>query len=519
MRPPSSGAIAPPWPGVDDPADAAPAERVVERHSVRRNASVLMISQMVTWCLALVMATIVARKLGPAAAGQFRLAGSLWGVATVFISFGTGTYLTVELARNGPTRAVNRVVGLQSVLTLISIAVMVAFVAIAGYPSDTNVIIAIFGVGIIATLPGLIARSAFFGMERMTTPSIVDIAGRILLTATTVAVLLAGLGVTAVAVVGSLCAGVAAAATVVALRRSTGIRLKPEFSGLKTIAKVGVPFLIIEATLVLYQQVDTIMMSFLVDEKELGWYAVASTLFGTLLFIPTVLLTAAFPMLARLSSTDHDQLVDMTRRTMRFLIFAGMPLGLGTIALAGPICLLLYGDAYSSAAPVLAVYGVLTILIFPVILLGQHAIVTGHQRQWAAFMMVGIALTIPLDLLLVPFCEHHFNNGAIGGALSYLVTELFTLVAASLTIVRYLYDRSILQRTLRCLLSGAVMLVVVWPVREMFILIPVVVGAIAYFLAIVATRTLDHQEWDLIGDLRHSVLRRFSRGRHAQQQP
>jgi len=47
----------------------------------------------------------------------------------------------------------------------------------------------------------------------------------------------------------------------------------------------------------------------------------------------------------------------------------------------------------------------------------------------------------------------------------------------------------------------------------------VVVGAIAYCLAIVDTRTLDHQEWDLIGDLRHSVLRRFSRGRHAQHQP
>src|SRR5699024_2546675 len=117
----------------------------------------------------------------------------------------------------------------------------------------------------------------------------------------TVAVLLFGMGVSAVATVGVLNAIFVAIFIAVMLRQSTGVTLRPSFSGLRAVAKAGLPFLLLEATVILYQQVDTLVMSFLVDERELGWYGVASMLFGTLLFVPTVLMTSLFPMAARLA--------------------------------------------------------------------------------------------------------------------------------------------------------------------------------------------------------------------------
>ena len=69
--------------------------------TIAKNASVLLVSQVITWSLTLLMTLFLPRYLGVSAVGQFHLANSLWAIVAVLASFGMNTLVTKEIARDG----------------------------------------------------------------------------------------------------------------------------------------------------------------------------------------------------------------------------------------------------------------------------------------------------------------------------------------------------------------------------------------------------------------------------------
>jgi O-antigen/teichoic acid export membrane protein len=64
-----------------------------------RNAAALMASQLTTWALALVLAVVLPRYLGPRAVGQLQLATTVWTIVFSVVAFGSEMMLTKEIAR------------------------------------------------------------------------------------------------------------------------------------------------------------------------------------------------------------------------------------------------------------------------------------------------------------------------------------------------------------------------------------------------------------------------------------
>jgi O-antigen/teichoic acid export membrane protein len=67
--------------------------------TITKNASVLMLSQLITWGMALVLMIFLPRYLGAVGVGKFQLATSLWAIVSIVVSFGMDTYMTREIAR------------------------------------------------------------------------------------------------------------------------------------------------------------------------------------------------------------------------------------------------------------------------------------------------------------------------------------------------------------------------------------------------------------------------------------
>jgi hypothetical protein len=105
-------------------------------------------------------------------------------------------------------------------------------------------------------------------------------------------------------------------------------------------------------------------------------------------------------------------------------------------------------------------------------------------------MIVATIATIPLDLILVPWTDKRFDNGAIGGALAYVVTEGFVLTVALVFIAPQLLRLPSTLRLARTVLAGAGMFAAIWPLRDTFILIPIAVGAVVYLVGIAVLRVL-----------------------------
>ncbi len=466
------------------------------RSSIARNLVHLLSSQAITFALSATVFVVMPRFIDPEGLGQIRLATSLWLIAQVFSALGTAFFLTLQFAKD-PTRATEYVL---PVLVLRLSAALVSSVVLAGfvlfYDTSTQFVV-VMGLNALTTVFALGAdtfSAALMGLEQMKTPALSRVVATVFYTVGVVFVLLLGGGVEAVMAVTAMSAAVPAVilyrayATIAPLHSPTYDRK------LRWIVSSSLGFLAAGAVLTVYQQIDTVVISVLVDQETLGWYALSDTLFGSLLFVTTILGATMFPVFGRLYAQDPKEFRDLTEQIFGLVLIAAIPVGLGLIIIGREFAPLLFGEPYRPVGQVMVAFGPATSLVYLTSLLGTIAFATGREKFWNSMMVVAIIASIPLDLLLVPWTRNHYDNGAIGGALAYVVTESMILLVGIAVVAPFLNTKATWKRVAKVGVSGAVMFAVCWPLRDRLFLIPAVVGAVVYVAMILTSRVFDSDE-------------------------
>lgn len=482
----------------DEPA--GPVSVPAPSRSLGQNIGALMSSQLLTWLLSVVWVWLVPRYLGPENLGQLALAGSIWMIAGVLAAFGTSTMVTREVAEH-PTRArslVSRVVRGRMIGFALVVPAVAAVVVVAQYSSTTIAVSAVAGVGALFMLVGQAYESGLHGLREMGKTARANVMSKVLSAATVVIVILLGGGLIPVALVRVWGNAAAFVLLLLAFRRVTAGADAPSRLAGRTLVATALPFLVVEATRIIYQQMDTVVMSLLVDTEAIGWYTVGDTLYGSLLFIPVIVSTAMFPAMVDMHVRSPGEVHAFFSRAFSTLLLVAVPIGLGTVLVAPSFVDLLFGPDFDNAAPVLAVFGIVIILSTETILLGRLAIATGRVKFWSWLLVAVTVLSVPIDVVLVPWTDQRFGNGALGGALAYLVTESLLIAIGIWKIAPGLVTRPMVRRVVRCTIAGAAMLLVGWQFRDMLFVIPGAIGVAVYTVVIVATRTLDDREATMI---------------------
>lgn len=480
--------------------------------SVAKNASFLMASQVVTWGLTLILMIFLPRFLGASGVGQLHLADSIWNIVAIFVAFGMDTLLTKEIARR--RTKTSDLVGLSLVLRLlfniIGFGVVIIYVQIAGYVPLTVYVIYIIGIGKLIMQFSAAYRSALVGLERMEYVALADIASRAFNTVVTIAILLMGYGVLLAAAVFI---GTSVTSTVIQyiyLKRLQPVRIFWDHQAAIGLLKASYPYLLVFVFSVLYMNLDAVIISLIINETVVGWYGVADRLFGTLMFVPTVFITAVFPVLSRMYTDAPDTLPRVMSRSFDLLLLVSVPIGLGIFAVANQLVVLLFGVDFAPSGPVLAVMGLVIILTYQNILIGRFLISIDRQNSWTIVMAAATLVTIPLDLILIPWTQATFGNGAIGGALAFIVTEFGMIMAGLRLLPKGTLGKANAWRAARIFIAGLIMLFAVWTWRDAFILIPILIGVVAYGIMILIMRVLPKEDWDLLRGQGRRLINRFS---------
>jgi hypothetical protein len=145
-------------------------------------------------------------------------------------------------------------------------------------------------------------------------------------------------------------------------------------------------------------------------------------------------------------------------------------------------------------------------------LMGYILITMDRQKAWAIIILIATFVTIPLDLILVPWAVKVFANGAMGGVFSYAITETGMAISAFLLLPRGTFNRDNLKVASKLLLAGLIMAAATWTVREAFIVIPLIVGAATYVVMVFILRAIPKEDMEFIHETFLTVLQRF-RGR------
>jgi O-antigen/teichoic acid export membrane protein len=477
---------------VDGTPDRAPRQR----SSVLRNVTAMLGGQAMTWVISAIPLVLVPRRLGSAMYGEYRVASSVWAIAATFVVFGTSTLVTVDVARdiNGRRVHLGPVLAVRAIAFVTALVPIALLVVLADYPPIVIQISVVLGISVLISMVGELGAAVLTGVERLDLVAVVDVVVKLTVSiAMVVAVivspdprLVAGAGLVGMIVYAVFVAGY--------VRGRTTIDFSADWTRVRDVARRAVPFLTIAVVVSAYRQLDVIVMERLVDSREIGWYSNADAVFSTLAFAPYILATTLLPVLARTHAADETAAADLLRRAFNGLVLIAVPVGLGTAVVAPAFTSLAFGDEFAGAGSVLAVYGVVLVFTSLTTLLGHQAVSIGLQRLWSFVMIAAVVLTIPLDLVLVPWTHRRFDNGAIGGALAFVVTEAVILTIAVAKVAPQLRSRETLIRVGKVALCGAIMVAACWPVRNGFILITVAIGFVTYGLAIVALRVADEGE-------------------------
>ena len=480
---------------------------------IAKNAGVLMISQLVTWLLTLALTIFLPRYLGAVAVGKLNLAHSLWAIAAIVIAFGLDTFLTKEIARQ-PERTselLGNTLVLRAGLYVIAFALMIGYGQLAGYPAETALVIVIVGVATLFWQSIGAVQAALQGLEQMQYMTVGNIAGKAVNTVLGIALLLMGQSVYVIAGVSTLAALTSLGLQLYFLNKLYRVRLTFNRREAARLLRAGLPYLMSGVFLVVYMQVDIVIISWLVDERTIGWYGAADQLFGTLLFIPTVFMAAIFPTLSRLYAAGADNLSRLMRKSFDLLLVLSIPIGLGVLVVADPLVVLLFGPDFAGSGPILALLGIVLILTYQNMLIGQFLISIDRQNVWTVVMAIATVATIPIDLVAIPWCLAQFGNGAIGGAISFIVTELGMLLIGLKLLPKGSLGRSNIVTALKAVLAGGLMVAATWWARPYFIGLPIAIGMVVYTAAVLLLRVVPKDDLELFKSMALNVIARFRR--------
>jgi O-antigen/teichoic acid export membrane protein len=235
-----------------------------------------------------------------------------------------------------------------------------------------------------------------------------------------------------------------------------------------------------------------------------------------------VVMAAVFPALARRyaaasegEASAWEPLYRATRRTFDMLVVLSIPIGLGVLVVADPLVVLLFGQQFVNSGPILALMGIVLILTYLNMLMGQFLISMDRQNSWTVVMAIAAVATLPLDLWLIPLCDRLYGNGGIGGSLSFIIIEGGMVMAGLAMLPRGVLNRSNGWLAARALMAGLAMVAGTWWARDLFLGIPVALGILIYTALAWLLRLVQREEIELARDLIQRVAGRLRCGRVA----
>lgn len=478
----------------------------------------LGVAQLISLVGALVVTVLLPRYLGDVNLGKLAFAGALTSLFGLIADLGTMTYLTKQVARD-PSQAGRLTVG--AIVTRIPLGVGAALLCVAAvHLTDddpvTRSIVYVLSVAMILVSLGNTLGAALQGLHRMRALAISMVLGKLAYAGLVAWLLLAGFGPVEVALAALISTFVGAGAAAVMLGRVLTRSPMPSRDTLRHVLFGGMPFFVWQASLIVYGQIDVVLLALMTQDAVVGWYAAAYRIIMIPAFFPTTVVTAALPALSA-TAQDPAAFRSIAERCVRIVALTTIPMAFGILVIPDKLI-----DALGYPATFQHSLGpiVLLALHMPLagidMVLGTMLTALDRQRSWAMAGVAAAVLNPSLNLVAIPVTQALTGNGAIGAAAITTVTELFMFAVCLRLMPRGLLGRSTVAFGAKCVAASAAMAAIVWTFRDVPLVASVLIGVAAYAVLAITLRVISLEE---LRDLAIFVLRQRARGQTVAAEP
>ena len=240
----------------------------------------------------------------------------------------------------------------------------------------------------------------------------------------------------------------------------------------------------------IYGQTDSVMMGYWGEITQTGWYNAAYKIVGVTLIPAGLIGTSFYPVLSRFFKESKEKLQNAWDYYMESMVFLGVPIVVGGIALAPRIIDWIYDPSYSPsifAFQILIIMAGISFLCQP---LSQALVVSNQQKNLFWITLSGAIVNVILNLILIP--KYSLYGAAATTVVTFLlIFFLFFRFASKLTPITPLNLKFLFSFIGAGLSSLPMYLVITQPqIYHLNVILSVLIGAGVYLICFLLYKSL-----------------------------
>jgi len=169
----------------------------------------------------------------------------------------------------------------------------------------------------------------------------------------------------------------------------------------RVILTIAIPIGISLVFTLLYFRVDTVLLSLLKPERDVGIYNIAFKLLENTIFYPAMFIGLIMPFLSRAAVNDLERFRYIFQKAFDVIVMCAVPLVIGGMFVAKPI-ILIFGEPFLDAVLPLKILLVAIGFIFLGSLLGNSVVALDRQREAIWVYFFGMIFNIAANILFIP---------------------------------------------------------------------------------------------------------------------
>jgi len=256
--------------------------------------------------------------------------------------------------------------------------------------------------------------------------------------------------------------------TYLAARKYGDIRLGRDWKYIRNVFVRCLPYGLALVLNMVYFRIGSIMLLLMKGPVDVGLYSVPMRILEILSLVPIFFMNSVLPVLTRHIKNATSRVKDILKYSFDFLFMAAVPMVVGAFVLAYPIIFVISSKEFLSRVDegfygsdiVMKILMVAMMIAFINNLFIYSIIATNHQNKLLWINGSCAILNVCLNLFLVP------ELGARGAAITAVFTEALLFVLAFSVARRYLDFTFSFETIWKVLLSGTLMGLSVWALRD-----------------------------------------------------
>lgn len=434
-------------------------------NNIAKNTSYLTLALILQKIISFTYFTLLARYVGPANLGKYYLAISITTIFAIFIDLGFANVLIREVAKDqarAPKWLAN-ILALKLPLALLSLGAVFILVNALGYDSLTKNLVYISSLSMVLDSFTVTFFAVARGYHNLKYESVSSIVFQLIVLICGYSALLLGGGLI------PAMAALALASTfnftysflIVRQRLKVAVKFAWDKGLIREILIVSWPFAVYAIFQRLYTYLDSVLLSVMASDYEVGLYQVAFKIIFALQFLPMAFTASLYPAMSSYWQTNREQLAISFERALNYLIIISLPIIFGAITLADKIVLLFKTGYEGAILPLQISIGSLFFIFlnFPV-----GSLLNACDRQKKNTFNMGLVMisSLVLNFILIPRYQ------AVGASVTVLLTNALMFVLGMVFVKKIIPYRLVknLKIFFKVLAASIVMAAVVLVVKE-----------------------------------------------------